>query len=73
MCTCMECLASFLDVVISCLKVSSSGCSSLKDTSWAISATVLTLNVLVRLMTVGMMSTSTLRVPWICMASLRGS
>ena len=45
------------------LKVSSSGDSSLKGTSWAISAYVLTWKVHVRLMTMGIILTSACRVP----------
>jgi len=41
----------------SCLKVSSYGGSSLKETSWAISARVLTWKVPVRLMTIGIILT----------------
>ena len=65
-------IAIFLYVVGSCLKVSSSGGSSLKETSWAISARVLTWNVLVRLMTIGIISTSALRVPCVWSASRSG-
>ncbi len=42
----------------SCLKVTSSGGSSLKDTSWAMFARVLTWRVPVRLMTIGIILTS---------------
>ena len=56
-------IAIFLFVMGSCLKVSSSGGSSLKETSRAISARVLTWNVPVRLMTIGMVLTSDVRVP----------
>jgi hypothetical protein len=45
------------------LKVSSSGGSSSNETSWAISARVLTWKVLVRLMTMGIILTSAFRVP----------
>ena len=44
-------IAILLAVKGSCLKVSSSGGSSLNETSWAIFARFLTWNVLVRLMT----------------------
>jgi hypothetical protein len=47
----------------SCLKVSSSRGSSLNDTSWAISARVLTWKVHVRLMTMGIILTSVFRGP----------
>ena len=47
-------LRVFFVMVGSCLKVSSFGVSSLKDTSWAMSARVYTLNVPDRLMTIGM-------------------
>ncbi len=46
-------IAILLAELCSCLKVSSSGGSSLKETSWAISAKVLTWKVPVRLMTMG--------------------
>ena len=52
-----------LAVAGSCLKVSTSGCSSLKYTSWEISVRVLTWNVPFRLMTIGMILTSDFRVP----------
>ena len=69
----MERLTFFLVVVGSCLKASSPGGSSLKYTTWAISARVLTLSVNVRLMTIGMILTLALRVPCVRRASLRGS
>ncbi len=47
----------------SCLKVSLSGGSSANETSWEISARVLTWKVPVRLMTMGMILTSAFRVP----------
>ncbi len=56
-------IAILLAVMGSCLKVSSSGGSSLKETSWAISATVLTWKVPVWLLTTGMIFTSAFRVP----------
>ena len=46
-----------------CLKVSSSGGSSLNEPSWAISARFLTWKVHVRLMTIGMVLTFAFRVP----------
>ena len=46
----------------SCLKASASGGSSLNETNWAISASVLTWKVHVRLMTIGMILTSAFRV-----------
>ncbi len=61
-CTCSA-IAILLAVMGSCLKVSSSGVSSLKETSWAISAKVLTWKVPVRLMTMGMIFTSAFRMP----------
>ena len=54
------------------LKVSSPGGSSLNETSWAISATVTTWKVPVRLMTMGIILTSVLRAPWILSASRSG-
>ena len=50
-------------MVSSFLKVSSSDGFSLKDTSWAISAIVLTVNVFIWLINIGMILTSNLRVP----------
>ncbi len=52
-----------------------SGGSSLKETSWAISARVLTLSVRVPslLMKIGMILMTTLRVQWVSRACLRGS
>ena len=47
----------------SCLKVSSSGVSYVNETSWEISARVLTWKVPVRLMTMGMILTSASKVP----------
>ena len=67
-CTCSA-IAILLVVMGSCLKVSSSGGSSMKETSWAISARVLTWKVHVRLMTMGIILTSPFRVPWVCSAS----
>ncbi len=60
-CTCSA-IAILLDVKGSCLKVSSSGGYSLEETSWAISAKVLTWKEPVRLMTMGMIFTSAFRV-----------
>ena len=58
----------------SCLKVSSSGGSSSKETSWAISERILTMwKVPVRLMTMGMILRSAFRVPWVWSARLSGS
>ena len=57
----------------SCLKVSSSGGSSLNETSWAISARVLTWKIVVRLMTMGIILTSAFRVPYVCSAGRSGS
>ena len=56
-------IAILLAVRGSCLKVSSSGGSSVNETSWAISARVWTWKVLVRLMTMGIFLTSAFRVP----------
>jgi len=47
----------------SCLKVSSSGGSFVNETSWAISARVLTWKVHVWLMTMGIVLTSAFKVP----------
>ena len=47
----------------SCLYARAFGGSFLKDASWAISARVLTLNVLVLLMTIGIILMSTFSVP----------
>ena len=70
-CTCSA-IAILLVVLGSCLKVSSSGGSSLKETSWAISAKVFTWKVAVRLMTMGIIFTSTSRVPLVFNASRSG-
>ena len=61
----MHVYAIFLVVVGSCLKVSSSRGSYLKDTIWAISSRVLTLSGPFWLMTIGMILSSALRVPWV--------
>jgi len=53
--------------------VRASGGSSLKETSWSISASVLTLNVPVMVMTIGIIMTSAFMVPWVCRACLSGS
>ena len=53
--------------------MSSSGGSSVNETSCEISAYVLTWKVPVRLMTMGMILTSAFRVPWVCRACLSGS
>ena len=53
----------FLAVGDNCLKVSLSGGSSVNETSWDISARVLTWKVPGRLMTIGMILTSAYRVP----------
>ena len=50
----------------SCLYVRVSGGSSLNETSCVISASVRTLKVHVRLMTIGMITVSALSVPCIC-------
>ena len=49
------------------------GGSSLKDTSWAISARVFTLNVPVLFMTKGVILMSAFSVPWVWRACLSGS
>ena len=49
----------------SCLNMSSSGGSSANETSCAISASVLTWKVPVRLMTIGIILMSAFRVPWV--------
>ena len=61
-CTCRA-VAIILAAFDSCLKVGSSGGSSLNETSWAISAKVLTLKVPVRLMIMGTIFTYAFRVP----------
>ncbi len=61
-CTCSA-IAILLAVLGSCLKVSSFGGSSLKETSSAISAKVSTWKVPVRLKTMGMILTFAFRVP----------
>ena len=61
-CTCSA-IVILLAAGGSCLNVSSSGGYSANETSWEISARVLTWNVPVRLMTMGMILTSTFRVP----------
>ena len=55
------------------LFVGESGGSSLKETSWTISASVLALKVPVLLMTIGIIRTSAFMVPWVCRACLSGS
>ena len=55
------------------LKVIAFGGSSWKDTSWAISESVLTLNVPVMLMTIGIHFTSAFNVPCVRRACLSGS
>ncbi len=57
----------------SCLKVIASRGSFWKDTSWAISGSVLTLNVLVLLMTIGITFTFAFSVPCVRRACLSGS
>ena len=56
-------IAILLAVRGSCLKAISSGVSSLNETSWAISARILTWKVHVREMTMGIVLTSAFRVP----------
>ena len=56
-------IAIMLAVRGSCLNASPSGSSSLNETSWAISAKVLTWKVPVRLMAMGIILTSAFRVP----------
>ena len=57
----------------SCLNVSSSGGSSVNETSCEISASVLTWKVPARLMTIGMILMSAFKVPWVCRAWQSGS
>ena len=57
----------------SCLYVRVSGGFSLNETSCAISASVRTLKLPIRLITIGMITISALSVPCICSACLRGS
>ena len=65
-CTCVwRAISIFLVVMGRCLKVSLSGGSPLKDTSWTIPARALMLNVHVRLTTMGVILTFTLRLPWV--------
>ncbi len=61
-CTCTA-IVILLAVRGSCLNVSSFGGSSANETSWEISARVLTWKVPARLMTMGMILTSAFRVP----------
>ena len=56
-----------------CVNVSSSGGSSVNETSWEISASVLTWKVPVRLMTIGMILMSAFMAPWVCRACRGGS
>jgi hypothetical protein len=56
-------IASFCAGLGRCLKVKASGASPWKDTSWAISARALTLNVPVPLITIGNIWMSALIVP----------
>ena len=65
-------MAILLAVRSSCLKVSPSGGSSLNETSWAISASVLTWKVPVRLITIWIILTSAFRVPLVWSASRSG-
>ncbi len=66
-------IAILLAVGDSCLKVSPFGGSFVIETSWEISARVLTWKVPVRMMTMGMILTSAFRVPKVCSACLSGS
>ena len=66
-------IAILLPGMRSCLKVSSSGGSSFKETIWAISASFLTWKVPVRLITIGIILMSAFRVPWVWSASRRCS
>ena len=66
-------IAFFCTSLGSCLYVRVSGGSSLNETSCAISASVWTLKVHVRLITIGMITISALSEPCICSAYLRGS
>ena len=71
-CTCMV-MAICCAGLGSCLYVSASGGSSSSDMSCAISARVLTLNVPVLLITMGIILISALSVPWVCRACFSGS
>ena len=71
-CTCRA-MANCCACLGSCLWVKASSGSSLKETRWAISARVLSVNVHVFPMTTLMIMMSTLRVPWDSKACLRGS
>ena len=53
--------------------MSASGGSSLKETSWAIYASVFTLNVPAPHVTIGINMTSAFMVPCVCRACLSGS
>ena len=57
----------------SCLQERASYGSSLKRTDWAISASVLTLNDPILLMTIGIMSMSAFRLPWVWRGCFSGS
>ena len=69
----MECHCDSFGRGGSCLKVKSSGGSSVNGASWDISAMVLTWKVPARLMTMGMIFTSAFRVPQACSACRSGS
>ncbi len=71
-CTCSA-IVILLAVGDSCLNMSSSGGSSANEMSCAISASVLTWKVPVRLMTMGMILMSAFNVPWVCRAWRSGS
>ena len=68
-CACTESVIMILLAMEgSCLKVSSSGGSSVNEPSWEIFAMVLTRKVPVQLMTMGIILTSAFRVPYVCSA-----
>ena len=71
-CTCRV-MAIFCAGLESCLYVSASGGSSLNDMSCAISARILTLNVHVLLITIGIISIDACNVPYVCRACFSGS
>ncbi len=69
----VECHSDSFGCGGSCLHVRSSGGSSVNETSYEISASVLTWKVPVRLITLGMILQSAFRVPWVCRACRSGS
>ncbi len=71
-CVCRD-MAMCLTGLSICLHVMTSSGSSLYETSCAISASVLMLNVPVRLITIRMILMSAFISPWVCRANFRGS